>query len=63
MCNDYANRVAFAEYQAAMRDAGMQIVSPLGPPNLEPRDDIWPSFPASTPRTCPPFCRGSAHSG
>jgi putative SOS response-associated peptidase YedK len=26
-----------------MRDAGMQIVSPLGPPNLEPRDDIWPS--------------------
>jgi putative SOS response-associated peptidase YedK len=43
MCNDYANRVAFAEYQAAMRDAGMPIVSPLGPPNLEPRDDIWPS--------------------
>jgi putative SOS response-associated peptidase YedK len=43
MCNDYANRVAFAEYQAAMRDAAMPIVSPLGPPNLEPRDDIWPS--------------------
>jgi putative SOS response-associated peptidase YedK len=43
MCNDYANRVAFAEYQAAMRDAGMPIVAPLGPPNLEPQDDIWPS--------------------
>jgi putative SOS response-associated peptidase YedK len=43
MCNDYANRVAFAEYQVAMRDAGMPIVAPLGPPNLEPRDDIWPS--------------------
>jgi putative SOS response-associated peptidase YedK len=43
MCNDYANRVAIAEYQAAMRDAGMPIVAPLSPPNLEPRDDIWPS--------------------
>lgn len=43
MCNDYANRVAFAEYQAAMRDAGIPIVAPFGPPNLEPRDDIWPS--------------------
>lgn len=43
MCNDYANRVSFAEYQATLREAGLPIVAPLGPPNLEPRDDIWPS--------------------
>lgn len=43
MCNDYANRVAYADYMAALQQADMPIRRPLAPPNLEPRDDIWPS--------------------
>jgi putative SOS response-associated peptidase YedK len=42
-CATITNRVPFAEYQVGLRDAGMPIVAPLGPPNLEPRDDISPS--------------------
>lgn len=43
MCNDYGNHVAYAEYAAALQQLGLPIVAPVGPPNLEPRDDIWPS--------------------
>lgn len=43
MCNDYGNHVAYAEYAEAMRAVGMPINAPLAPPNLEPRDDIWPT--------------------
>ena len=43
MCNDYGNHVAYAEYVEALRKARIPIVHPLGPPNLEPRDDIWPT--------------------
>ena len=43
MCNDFGNHVAYAEYAEALRQLRMPIVAPIGPPNLEPRDDIWPS--------------------
>lgn len=43
MCNDFGNHVAYAEYAEALRQLGMPIVAPVAPPNLEPREDIWPS--------------------
>lgn len=43
MCNDYGNHVPYSDYAEAMRELGMPIVFPIAPPNLEPRDDIWPS--------------------
>lgn len=43
MCNDFGNHVAYAEYAEALRHLGMPIVAPVAAPNLEPRDDIWPS--------------------
>ncbi len=43
MCNDYGNHVAYAEYAEALRQLGLPILAPTAPPNLEPRDDIWPT--------------------
>lgn len=43
MCNDYGNHVAYAEYAEALRQLQMPIVAPIARPNLEPRDDIWPT--------------------
>ncbi|WP_416385151.1 SOS response-associated peptidase [Sphingomonas sp. LY29] len=43
MCNDYGNHVAYAEYAEAFASLAIPIVAPLSPPNLEPRDDIWPT--------------------
>ena len=43
MCNDYANHVAYAEYAEALKQLQMPLRAPLAPPNLEPRDDIWPT--------------------
>jgi putative SOS response-associated peptidase YedK len=52
MCNDFGNHVAYAEYAEALRDLGMPIRIPVGPPNLEPRDDIWPTERAPLFRRC-----------
>ena len=43
MCNDYGNHVAYAEYAQALERLGMPILAPALAPNLEPRDDIWPT--------------------
>jgi putative SOS response-associated peptidase YedK len=43
MCNDFGSHVAYAEFSDALRQLQMPIVLPQGPPNLEPRDDIWPT--------------------
>ncbi|MCA1653513.1 MAG: SOS response-associated peptidase [Sphingomicrobium sp.] len=43
MCNDFGNHVAYADYAEALRQLRMPILAPVAPPNLEPRDDIWPS--------------------
>ena len=43
MCNDYGNHVAYAEYAEALRRLHMPLVAPIAAPNLEPRDDIWPT--------------------
>lgn len=43
MCDDYGNHVAYAEYAEALQHLQMPILAPTAPPNLEPRDDIWPT--------------------
>jgi putative SOS response-associated peptidase YedK len=43
VCNDFGNHVAYAEYAEALRHLGMPIVAPVAAPNLEPKEDIWPS--------------------
>lgn len=43
MCNDYGNHIAYAEYAEALKQMELRIVRPTAPPNLEPRDDIWPT--------------------
>jgi len=43
MCNDYGNRVPYSVYVEAFRDIGLPLKAPSAAPNLEPRDDIWPT--------------------
>jgi putative SOS response-associated peptidase YedK len=43
MCNDYGNRIPYSEYVEAFSHLKIPIFSPGGAPNLEPRDDIWPT--------------------
>src|SRR4051812_20684368 len=43
MCNDYGNRVPYSTYLEAFSHLKVRLFAPGGPPNLEPRDDIWPS--------------------
>ena len=48
MCNDYGNHVPYSAYLKAFSHLNMPLLSP-GPeaaPNLEPRDEIWPTDPA-----------------
>jgi putative SOS response-associated peptidase YedK len=47
MCNDYANHIPYSEYLSAFNQIGIRIHPARGAiPNLEPRDDIWPTDPA-----------------
>jgi len=43
MCNDYGNRVPYDAYVEAFSHLKIRLRAPGGPPNLEPRDDIWPT--------------------
>ena len=43
MCNDYGNRIPYSAYVEVLRLMDLPVVSPRGAPNLEPRDDIWPT--------------------
>lgn len=43
MCNDYGNRVAYSDYVEAFSEIKLPLRLPVAPPNLEPRDDIWPT--------------------
>lgn len=57
MCNDYGNRVPYSDYLPAFREIRIPVRWPADAPNLEPRDDIWPTFratSANTSRTVPP---------
>ena len=43
MCNDYGNRIPYSAYVEAFSHLKIPIFATGGPPNLEPRDDIWPT--------------------
>ena len=56
MCNDYGNRVPYDAYLQAFGQLNVRLSASSGPPNLEPRDDIWPTDVAPIIRTA---ARGS----
>ncbi|MEO9190015.1 MAG: SOS response-associated peptidase [Acetobacteraceae bacterium] len=45
MCNDYGNRVPYRDYVEAFSHLRLPLVFPKADaaPNLEPRDEIWPT--------------------
>ncbi len=43
MCNDFGNRVPYSEYVEAFSETRLPLIVPEAIPNLEPRDDIWPT--------------------
>ena len=43
MCNDYGNRVPYSAYIEEFSDLKVPLISRGAIPNLEPRDDIWPT--------------------
>jgi len=43
MCNDYGNHVAYNEYVEAFSQIRLPLRLPVAAPNLEPRNDIWPT--------------------
>jgi putative SOS response-associated peptidase YedK len=45
MCNDYGNHVPYSDYLAAFSQNRIRVKWPAVVPNLEPRDDIWPTDP------------------
>ena len=46
MCNDFGNRIPYDDYLRAFSHTRMPVRWPTAAPNLEPRDDIWPTDPA-----------------
>ena len=50
MCNDFGNRVPYDDYLRAFSQIRAPIKFPTAAPNLEPRDDIWPTDPATVIR-------------
>jgi hypothetical protein len=54
MCNDFGNRIPYDEYLRAFSQIRAPVKFPTAPPNIEPRDDIWPIVEAlSRKRTKP----------
>src|SRR5690242_18678612 len=45
MCNDFGNNAPYSAYLDAFSQIRAPIVFPTAAPNLEPRDDIWPTEP------------------
>jgi putative SOS response-associated peptidase YedK len=43
MCNDYGNYVDYADYLAAFSQTRIPVKWPDGIPNLQPRENIWPT--------------------
>jgi len=43
MCNDYGNHISYRNCRASFSQARIPIKWPNAAPNLEPRDDIWPT--------------------
>jgi putative SOS response-associated peptidase YedK len=43
MCNDYGNQIPYSDYLAAFSQTRIPVKWPSAAPNLEPREDIWPT--------------------
>jgi hypothetical protein len=43
MCNDFGNHIPYSDYLAAFSQTRIPVKWPNAAPNLEPRDDIWPT--------------------
>lgn len=43
MCNDFGNRVPYSAYMEEFSQLRIPVRFPEASPNLEPRDDIWPT--------------------
>ncbi len=43
MCNDFGNNVPYTAYLEAFSQIRAPVVFPTAAPNVEPRDDIWPT--------------------
>src|SRR5580704_819702 len=43
MCNDYGNHIPYSDYLAAFSQTRIPVTWPNAAPNLEPREDIWPT--------------------
>ncbi len=43
MCNDFGLRVPISELEEAFSEIRLPLIFPSSAPNLEPRDDIWPT--------------------
>ncbi|HTV90131.1 MAG TPA: SOS response-associated peptidase [Stellaceae bacterium] len=46
MCNDFGNHIPYHDYLRAFGKSGIDVRCPAAAPNIEPRDDIWPTDPA-----------------
>jgi putative SOS response-associated peptidase YedK len=43
VCNDFGNDIPYSDYLAAFSQTRISVKWPSAAPNLEPRDDIWPT--------------------
>ena len=43
MCNDFGNHIPYDDYLRAFSQTRIPVRWPSAAPNLEPRDDIWPT--------------------
>src|SRR5205085_351098 len=43
MCNDSGNHITYSDYLAAFSQTRISVRWPKAAPNLEPREDIWPT--------------------
>jgi putative SOS response-associated peptidase YedK len=43
VCNDFGNHIPYSDYLAAFSQIRAPVLFPTAAPNLEPRDDIWPT--------------------
>ena len=43
LCNDFGNRVSYSAYVEAFSQTRVPLIVPKAVPNLEPRNNIWPT--------------------
>jgi putative SOS response-associated peptidase YedK len=43
MCNDYGNNIPYSAYLEAFSETRIPVRFPVAAPNLQPREDIWPT--------------------